>query len=76
MTNIKEFAFRACNTFLATLDENFIGFELLSSLCFTILRCLTRECDLDGIFLLQANRVLASGSDERRMILRWDLQDL
>jgi hypothetical protein len=73
-TCIHQFRFRASNTLLTTLDENFVGFELFPCLSLPVLGRLARECDLDGILFFQPNRVFATLTYERGMILARDLE--
>jgi hypothetical protein len=73
---IKQFCFGCCDTLLATLDEDLVWFELLADLALTAVRRLSRECDLDRIFFLEADDISTVLTNQRRMVLVRDLQGL
>ena len=61
---------------LSTFDENFVGLEMLSGPAFTTVGRLARESNLHIIFLLQTYGVLSARSNERRVVLSRNLEDL
>lgn len=64
------------NTLLATLDDDFVG--LGNDVLATVTRfdTVTREGDLDVVLVLETDNVLATSTNERRVELARDLQDL
>jgi len=64
------------DTFLATLDQDFVRLQLLSRFAFTIFRRPTRERDFDRIFLLEAGSVFAALTNEGRVVLAGNLENL
>jgi hypothetical protein len=71
---LKKLCLRTGNTLLTALNENLIGLELFTSFTFSI-SILTRKSDLDTIFLLKANSILAALTNEGSMILVRNLED-
>ena len=75
-TNLKDFGLGMGNTLLSTFDENFVGLQMLSGPAFTTIGRLTRECNLDIIFLLQTDGILSARPNERGVMLSRNLKDL
>lgn len=76
LDGFQEFGFRASNTFLASFDQNFIGFELFSGPPFAILCEMTGEGDFDRILFFKSNSVLATLTDEGRVVMAGNLEYL
>jgi hypothetical protein len=73
--SLKKLGFRTGNTLLATFDKDLISLELLASSAFSV-GALTRESNLDGVFLLETNGVFAARANKGSMVLSGDLENL
>lgn len=73
--SLKKFSLGISNTLFATFDEDLIRLEWLTGPAFGI-SILTREGDLDGVFLLQTNSILATLANEGGMVFVGNLEDL
>lgn len=74
LDGFQEFGFGTSNTFLASFNQNFIRFELFPSLAFTILSRMTREGDFDRVLFFKSNGILATLTDEGRVVLARNLE--
>lgn len=67
--SLEKFGFSTSYTLLATLDEDFIGLEGLTSPVLAIFRGPPGECDLDTVFFLEANGIFTILANQGSMEL-------
>lgn len=75
LQSLEKFGFSTCHTLLATFDEDFVRLKWFASLVFAVFRRPPGECNLDPVFVLEANSIFATLANQGSMELGGDFED-